>query len=176
VPDAINNSAGQRSFKMKKIYLRNIVMNYTVIKRDRFNDLIFEEIEKKYPIGYIEVKTGLIFGINHFNLPESKSINAEFFHYHFQYEISMNEFCKERRLLQNTEKNNDLKKFEALLELRHFIKTNPNKFQSVQPEIFNDIKANSEVLNRIIGIPGYRYAKLLGWMKVVKEIKKQLNY
>lgn len=138
--------------------------------------LFSKRSKKSILIGYIEVKTGLIFGINHFNLPESKSINAEFFHYHFQYEISMNEFCKERRLLQNTEKNNDLKKFEALLELRHFVKTHTNKFRFVKLEMFDDVKVNSDILNKAVGIPGYKYAKMLGWMKVLREIKKQLNY
>jgi hypothetical protein len=153
-----------------KIYLKNVKVNYTNIKKDQHGFIRFEEIEKKYPIGYIE--HGLIFGISETGLIYTKKLDVEFVH-HSGDEISEQEFKKIKSIL--TYKGIDtLEKSELKKELTERVAKIIDKI-NVTPEMFEDRKKYSDKWNKEVGKVGFKFSKKLGFMQVVNEIERQIK-
>ena len=175
VPEAINKSEGHRSLTMK-IYLKQIEVNYTKKTRDFYGNLIFEEITKKYPIGYIEHE--LIYGIDQKGvIYPPKKIEAEFTGECKFTSISEDEYKKAFVMIRYG-KYRDWEKQELRIKLRlRILSIMPKIHGMITSEMLEDRIKYSDKWNKVVGRVGFEYSKGLGFMQVVNEIeKKYKNY
>lgn len=158
-----------------KIYLKHITVNYSKQTRDFYGNLIFEEITKKYPIGYIE--HGLIYGIDKKGIIyPPKKLEAEFTGECKFTSIQENEFKKIRIMIRRN-KYQDFVRHELIGKLRlRIISVMPGIENMITADMLENRKKYSDKWNKILGIVGYEYLKGgLGFMYVVNEIEKQLK-